>query len=124
VNIRESEAQAFAEFDVPVYAVNAQGSHLTNLDGLFRAKFENVVESEVTDGVMVQGKAFIKVKLPLNVYGNGQPIDLTRVRVYANTPSDPLVGCVPRTATTHHLYTGLCHPTAATTAQEAATSSR
>jgi Tol biopolymer transport system component len=87
VNIRESEAQAFAEFEVPVYAVNAQGSNLTNLDGLFRAKFDNLVDSEVSDGIMVQGKAFIKVKLPLNVYGNGQPIDLTRIRVYANTPS-------------------------------------
>jgi PKD repeat protein len=87
VNIRESEAQAFAEFDVPVYAVNAQGSHLTNLDGLFRAKFDNLPDSEVVDGMMVQGKAYIKAKLPLNVYGNGQPVDLTRIRIYANTPS-------------------------------------
>jgi Tol biopolymer transport system component len=109
VNIRESEAAEFAEFEVPVYAVNAQGSHLTNLDGLFRAKFDNLPDSEVVDGIMVQGKAYIKAKLPLNVYGNGQPVDLTRIRIYANTPScdgtalyklpNPVVGGTPANTT-------------------------
>jgi PKD domain/DNA/RNA non-specific endonuclease len=109
VNIRESEAPLFAEFEVPVYAVDTNGSNLTNLDGLFRAKFDNLPDSEVVDGVMVQGKAYIKAKLPLNVYGNGQPIDLTRVRIYANTPScdgvalyklpNPVVGGSPTNTT-------------------------
>jgi hypothetical protein len=103
---------------VPVYAVNAQGSHLTNLDGLFRAKFDNLPESEVVDGIMVQGKAYLKAKLPLNVYGNGQPVDLTRIRIYANTPScdgtalyklpNPVVGGTPATSTKSNPSVGCC----------------
>jgi hypothetical protein len=44
----------------------------------------------------------------------------TRFEQYSN----PLVECVPRTATTGYIYTGLCQITATTTVQEAATSLR
>jgi hypothetical protein len=90
VNIRESEAASgFVEFEVPVYAVNDAGSHLSNLNGLFKARFTQVgVESEVVDGVMVSGKAYIKVKVPLSTYANGSSqLDLTQVQLYAATPA-------------------------------------
>ncbi len=86
VNIRESEAAAgFAEFEVPVYGVNDTGSQMSNLDGLFKARFTQVgVESSVVDGVMIDGKAYIKVKVPLSTYANGSTqLDLTTVQLYA-----------------------------------------
>jgi hypothetical protein len=95
VNIRESEATAgFAEFEVPVYAVNASGAQLSNLNGLFKARFNALPDSEVVDGVMVNGKAYIKLKVPLSTYATGSSqLDLTQIRVYSTPNCDVTSYC-------------------------------
>lgn len=90
VNIRKSEATSgFAEFEVPVYAVNSTGSQLSNFNGLFRARFNALPDSETVDGVMVNGKAYIKVKIPLATYANGSTqLDLTQMKVHSAPSCD------------------------------------
>jgi PKD repeat protein len=90
VNIRESEATSgFAEFEIPVYAVNDAGSQIGNMNGLFKARFNSLPDSEVADGVMIGGKAYIKVKVPLATYTNGTTqLDLSQIRVYSAPTCD------------------------------------
>lgn len=90
VNIRESEATTgFAEFEIPVYAVNDTGSQMSNLNGLFKARFNALPDSEVVDGVMIGGKAYIKVKVPISTFADGaSQLDLTQMRVYSAPTCD------------------------------------
>ena len=64
VSIRESELTDFVEFEVPVYAVDKQDNLAGNANGYFHAEFLHV-ESDCGDCVMVDGKSYVKVKIPL-----------------------------------------------------------
>jgi hypothetical protein len=53
------------EFKVPVFAVNDKGELMTNANGLFNAKFPNIIggSSDCGDCVMVGGQANINLCL-------------------------------------------------------------
>lgn len=85
VLVRESEATSYVEFDLPVYAVDTDGKQALHANGFFKARVPNV-ESYTLDGVMVQGKAYIHMKLPVGSYvEGGLRVDLTKIEVFHNS---------------------------------------
>ena len=81
VNVRNSEAQDFVEFEVPVYAVDKEGRLAGDANGYFNASFPNT-ESDCGDCVMVDGVSYVKVKAPLNVaVGQKVEFDLEQLSI-------------------------------------------
>lgn len=81
VRIRESEAGSFVNFKLPVYAVD-QSNNQVNATGYFKAELEGIT-SDCGDCIMVDGKAYINVSLPVS---SANYYDLTKFKLYA-TPS-------------------------------------
>ncbi|NJK45672.1 MAG: hypothetical protein HC933_16670 [Pleurocapsa sp. SU_196_0] len=103
VRFRESDvAGGFAEFEVPVYAVNDAGNLVSTANGYFRGKFETTstnVTTSCDDCVMVNGKAFVKVRVFVPAFKiTGEKIDLSRFKLFANpscgNDNSPWVGKV------------------------------
>lgn len=97
VSIRESEAQSFAEFDVPVYGVDRNGALASSASGYFNATFAGL-ETSCDDCVMVNGVSQVTVKVPLGgAAGNDVEFSLDRVRLSrdgtcSNDSTSPLRG--------------------------------
>jgi PKD repeat protein len=69
VQARASEVKAgVLEFKVPIYAVNDAGNLMSAANGYFRSKFDNL-NSDCGDCVMVNGKAYVTVRLFVADYG-------------------------------------------------------
>ena len=112
VQVRESEAQGNVSFDLPVYAVDQDGA-LVDATGYFKGDIEGLT-SDCGDCVMVNGKATMRVTLPVS---KDAAFDLTNFKLYATPSCDYdnawldtrygyLRGCSSVTAT-HAAPTGL-----------------
>lgn len=81
VAVRESEAQSYAEFAVPVYGVDRNGALASNANGYFNATFEGLT-TNCDDCVMVGGRSLVNVKIPLGAAaGREIEFNLNRVRL-------------------------------------------
>jgi PKD domain len=92
VVMRASEVQRLnrkLEFDVPVYAVDTEGRAMSNVNGFFFAKFNNV-ESNCGVCVMVDGKAKIHVSINPALYGvrDGQALNTVDLSVMTLSSDD------------------------------------
>jgi hypothetical protein len=78
VRVRESEAQGNVTFDLPVYAVDQSGA-LVDATGYFKGEIEGVT-SDCGDCVMVNGRATIRVTIPV---AKDASFDLSSFKLYA-----------------------------------------
>jgi hypothetical protein len=77
------------EIKVPVFAVNEKGELMTNANGIFNAKFANLVgSSDCGDCVMVNGQANINVKINPSVYDmkktNAETLEFKQLTLWGN----------------------------------------
>jgi PKD repeat protein len=89
VRFRESEVvNGYAEFEVPVYAVNDAGNLVTTANGYFRGSFVSSSTNFTTscdDCVMVNGKAHVKVRVFVPAFKiTGEKLDLSTFKLFAN----------------------------------------
>jgi hypothetical protein len=91
VMIRASEATSgFAEFEMPIYAVNQNGAKLTMNTGILKARLVNpgygITSSLVDGGVMVNGRTTLKIKIPIptTTTTTSVPLNLTRFELYGH----------------------------------------
>lgn len=85
VLVRQSEVKnGSVKFKVPVYAVDHNGKQLPAATGYFGAYFLGV-NSDCGDCMMVKGKSYITVNVPILQYTmTGQALDLSQIRTYAS----------------------------------------
>ncbi len=95
VRMRRSDLnQGQMELNVPVFAVDGQGALMENANGLFNAKFADIVgASDCGDCVMINGRANIKVKINPNAFlagdDNGQRLELNKMLLWGTNVTTP-----------------------------------